>query len=51
MSEMQYRNVKRIILICKKELKGFYNEVGFRLVGRSRVVYGKDQWYEMNIDI
>jgi len=39
--------VERVLLLCKKELIGFYEGAGFRMVGPSLVEHGADQWYEM----
>lgn len=39
--------VEKVLLLCKKELIGFYEGAGFRMVGPSEVVHGADQWYEM----
>lgn len=40
-------HVEKFLLLCKKELIGFYEGAGFRMVGPSEVVHGADQWYEM----
>ncbi|RMG18573.1 MAG: GNAT family N-acetyltransferase [Planctomycetota bacterium] len=39
--------VERVLLICKQHLVGFYEQNGFRLVGPSSVVHGRDPWFEM----
>ncbi len=39
--------VERVLLLCKRNLIGFYEGAGFKMVGESDVVHGKDQWYEM----
>ena len=39
--------VEQVLLLCKKNLIGFYEGAGFRMVGPSEVVHGADQWYEM----
>jgi len=39
--------VERVLLLCKRSLIGFYEGAGFKMVGESDVVHGKDQWYEM----
>ena len=41
--------VERVLLLCKRELIGFYEGVGFRMVGPSEVEHGADQWYEMSM--
>lgn len=41
----------RIALICKENLVGFYSACGFKMVGPSSVVHGKDKWFEMNVDV
>ena len=40
-------DVETIALLCKRELVGFYEGAGFKMVGPSDVVHGADQWYEM----
>ena len=39
--------VERVLLLCKRNLIGFYEGAGWKMVGESDVVHGKDQWYEM----
>ena len=39
--------VERVLLLCKRNLIGFYEGAGLKMVGESDVVHGKDQWYEM----
>jgi len=39
--------VERVLLLCKRNLIGFYEGAGWKMVGGSDVVHGKDQWYEM----
>ena len=41
-------NVEKIVLLCKRELVGFYEGCGFKMVGPSDVEHGADQWYEMS---
>lgn len=41
--------VELVLLLCKRELIGFYEGVGFRMVGPSEVEHGADQWYEMSM--
>jgi len=42
---------KRLALICKECLVGFYSSCGFEMVGPSDVVHGKDKWFEMKMDV
>mmetsp|Transcript_30623 Transcript_30623/g.51580 ORF Transcript_30623/g.51580 Transcript_30623/m.51580 type:complete len:178 (+) Transcript_30623:101-634(+) len=42
---------KRLILICKETLIGFYDGCGFEMVGPSDVVHGREDWFEMKIDL
>jgi ribosomal protein S18 acetylase RimI-like enzyme len=42
-----FSGLKRILLICKRQLVSFYSAAGFHLRGRSVVVHGKDPWFEM----
>ena len=44
-----FENVHRIVLLCKKDLIGFYEGAGFKMVGESDVVHGADVWYEMGL--
>ncbi|XP_078589179.1 serotonin N-acetyltransferase-like [Branchiostoma floridae x Branchiostoma japonicum] len=43
--------VKRIILICHAELIPVYTRVGFTLVGRAEVKFGRRSWYECCLDL
>eukprot|EP00808_Paulinella_micropora_P006747 g76983.t1 len=43
--------VKKILLISKKHLVPFYEGVGFKLHGPSKVVHGKERWYECGLDL
>jgi arylalkylamine N-acetyltransferase len=43
--------LKAIRLICKKELIGLYSAAEFQMVGPSDVEHGKDQWYEMSMQL
>lgn len=45
------RGVDRIVLIAKAHLVEFYRLAGFELVGRSSVVHGKDDWYELSLRV
>jgi arylalkylamine N-acetyltransferase len=36
-----------VAIICKEYLVEFYKGCGFDMVGPSPVVHGKEQWYEM----
>lgn len=48
---MTQPRVKRICLIAKSKLLHMYAGVGFALRGPSSVVHGKDQWFEMRMDL
>ncbi|CAN0077984.1 unnamed protein product, partial [Sphacelaria rigidula] len=48
---MTQPRVKRICLIAKSKLLHMYAGVGFTLRGPSSVVHGKDQWFEMRMDL
>lgn len=39
--------VEIVLLMTKKTLIPFYSKCGFKLVGKSAVVHGKDPWFEM----
>lgn len=41
--------VRKISLIAKKNLIGFYQSVGFELVGESAVVHGQDPWFDFTM--
>jgi ribosomal protein S18 acetylase RimI-like enzyme len=43
--------VRRVLLICKEPLIGFYRRAGFTLVGPSDVVVGRDPWFAMAIPL
>ncbi|CAH1257964.1 AANAT [Branchiostoma lanceolatum] len=43
--------VKRVILMCHAELIPVYTRVGFTLVGRAEVKFGKRSWYECCLDL
>ena len=45
-----FSDVDKILLLCKKGLIGFYEGGGFKMVGPSDVVHGKEQWYEMRLN-
>jgi len=40
-----------ISLICKRHLIPFYQSCGFHMIGPSLVVWGKDNWFELQIDL
>mmetsp|Transcript_23334 Transcript_23334/g.36507 ORF Transcript_23334/g.36507 Transcript_23334/m.36507 type:complete len:89 (+) Transcript_23334:122-388(+) len=42
--------VKKMALLCKEHLRGFYAKAGFTLLGPSAVVHGQDLWYDMQLD-
>ncbi|KAF9511632.1 hypothetical protein BS47DRAFT_1330774 [Hydnum rufescens UP504] len=39
--------VERVLLICHEDLVSLYEKAGFELVGRSSVVHGAREWFEM----
>jgi len=43
--------VDRISLICHQDLIALYSSVGFTLAGKSRVVHGPNEWFEMRMEI
>ena len=43
--------VKKISLICKRELVRFYEDAGFEYKGPSLVCHGKDAWFECEMRI
>jgi arylalkylamine N-acetyltransferase len=42
-------SVRRLCLISHEPLVGLYEKAGFRVVGPSDVVHGKDPWIEMEL--
>jgi len=49
--ETESRHYARMALISKEYLVPLYTRAGFRLLGPSSVVHGKDQWYEMQLPL
>ncbi|KIO31296.1 hypothetical protein M407DRAFT_241840 [Tulasnella calospora MUT 4182] len=43
--------VKSVHLICHEELLELYRKAGFELVGKSPVVHGPREWFEMKYDL
>lgn len=43
--------VAGVRLICKQDLIRLYEGAGFRLLGPSDVVHGKDPWYDMALEL
>ncbi|EEY63205.1 uncharacterized protein PITG_15429 [Phytophthora infestans T30-4] len=43
-------HVKRIMLISKANLVGFYVNCGFSVTRLSPVVHGQDPWFELSLD-
>ena len=43
--------VDRILLICHDDLIALYSRVGFTLAGKSPVVHGPNEWFEMRMEI
>ncbi|GLC71902.1 hypothetical protein PLESTF_001179100 [Pleodorina starrii] len=44
-------NLRAVRLICKQDLIGLYEKAGFRLLGPSDVVHGRDPWFEMALEL
>jgi len=51
--EMQKEETQivNVFLLCKINLQTLYKKAGFTLVGPSAVHHGKEQWYEMRLDL
>eukprot|EP01063_Lacrimia_lanifica_P000242 TRINITY_DN10116_c0_g1_i1.p1 TRINITY_DN10116_c0_g1~~TRINITY_DN10116_c0_g1_i1.p1 ORF type:complete len:162 (+),score=74.64 TRINITY_DN10116_c0_g1_i1:45-530(+) len=47
----QMPHLTRISLIAKENLTGFYQSVGFDLVGLSPIVHGADPWFDLTIKL
>lgn len=43
--------LEQILLIAKGELLSLYLKAGFHLIGLSKIVHGKDPWFEMALDL
>jgi len=43
----QDRSIERVLLICHEDLLSLYEKAGFELVGKSSVVHGAREWFEM----
>ena len=43
----QDRSIERVLLICHEDLLLLYEKAGFELVGKSSVVHGAREWFEM----
>ncbi|KAF8343110.1 uncharacterized protein EI90DRAFT_829615 [Cantharellus anzutake] len=41
------KTIEHVIVICHEELQRLYARVGFQLVGKSPVVHGSRDWFEM----
>jgi GNAT superfamily N-acetyltransferase len=41
------QGIERILLLCHEELQRLYVRAGFELVGKSEVVHGSKEWWEM----
>ncbi|KZS93426.1 Mss4-like protein [Sistotremastrum niveocremeum HHB9708] len=44
-------DVDRLLLICHDDLVQFYEQCGFKYVGKSHVVHGARAWFEMCLEI
>eukprot|EP01064_Diplonema_japonicum_P038557 TRINITY_DN9381_c0_g1_i1.p1 TRINITY_DN9381_c0_g1~~TRINITY_DN9381_c0_g1_i1.p1 ORF type:complete len:174 (+),score=50.14 TRINITY_DN9381_c0_g1_i1:38-523(+) len=47
LSHVKKTNITKISLIAKEKLTGFYQSVGFTLMGKSPIVHGEDAWYDL----
>lgn len=47
----KYPSLVKAVLICKKHLIAFYQSCGFIFDRVSGIVHGKEQWYEMVMDM
>ncbi len=45
-----FSGLKRVRLITKQNLLGFYTKAGFQFIRPSPVLHGCDLWFEMGID-
>lgn len=43
--------VRRVCLVSKAGLLGMYTRCGFVVQGPSQLVFGRDVWYEMAVDL
>ncbi|CAM9257080.1 unnamed protein product, partial [Laminaria digitata] len=43
--------VRRVCLVSKAHILGMYARCGFVVKGLSQLVFGKDPWYEMSVDL
>jgi predicted PhzF superfamily epimerase YddE/YHI9/ribosomal protein S18 acetylase RimI-like enzyme len=43
--------VERIVLMAKADLLLFYIDAGFSCTGPSAIVHGREQWYDMELDL
>jgi hypothetical protein len=42
---------EKILLICKQELIGYYQRLGFVHLGESKSLHGGSVWHEMSLSI
>lgn len=45
------KGIAKIVLIAKSNLLGFYVNVGFSVTGVSKIIHGKDRWYDLELSI
>eukprot|EP01062_Namystynia_karyoxenos_P019777 TRINITY_DN17466_c0_g1_i1.p1 TRINITY_DN17466_c0_g1~~TRINITY_DN17466_c0_g1_i1.p1 ORF type:complete len:181 (+),score=55.04 TRINITY_DN17466_c0_g1_i1:74-616(+) len=43
--------VRRVSLLAKEHLTGFYQSAGFELLGKSKVVHGQEPWFDLTTAI
>lgn len=51
MRSMADDGVQKIVLMAKKNLLSFYVDCGFSVIRPSPIEHGKDQWYELELDL
>ena len=51
MRSMPDDGVQKLVLMAKKNLLSFYVDAGFSVIRPSTIVHGKDQWYELELDL
>lgn len=49
-AEMKEKELKGCVLTCKEKLIGFYEQFGYRNIGKSASVHGGAIWYDMILE-
>lgn len=44
-------SISKIVLIAKSHLLGFYENLGFSVLKVSDIVYGQEQWYDLQMNL